>query len=283
MQDIYKLKIAFFGTPDMAVTILNQLKDTNILPTVVITKEDMPTGRGLRLAPTPVKKWAEENNIDILCPHTISMEFIENFKKLNIDIAIVAGYGKILPIRLLEIPKFDFINVHPSLLPKYRGSTPVQSALLNKEKVTGVTIIKLDDKMDHGPILSQEEYNIPNDMRADELLTNLSRIGGALIPKILEDMLNSELKEIVQTETDATYCNKIIKQDGEIKINDDPNEIYAKFRAYTPWPGIYFFQEKNGKNTRVIITDMKLDGDFITILKVKPEGKNEISYEDFKK
>lgn len=278
-----QLKVVFFGTPEMAVDVLDEMLAYNIKPEYIITKEDKAKGRGLDVSIPRAKEWALRNNIPVLQPPVINETFIEEFRKINPDIAIVAGYGKILPKELLTIPKFGFINVHPSLLPKYRGATPVQSALLNNDKITGVTLFEIDEKMDHGYILSQMEYKIPENMRAHELLGTLSKMGGKLIPQLLLDIENNNIKKTIQDDTLATYCKKINKEDGEIKLSDNPDEIYAKFRAYDAWPGIYYFLERNNKKIRVIITDMTSKDDAVQILKVKPEGKKEMSYEDFKR
>jgi methionyl-tRNA formyltransferase len=203
----------------------------------------------------------------------------ENKNFSQTDINIVVAYGKIIPENILNMPKYGSINIHYSLLPKYRGASPVESAILNGDRETGVTIQKMAYKMDSGPILAQEKVMIDNTEKAPELRARLIQIGAELLIKILPDIASGKIKQIPQNEKEATFCKKIKKEDGLIDLNDDAVKNYNKFRAYALWPRTFFFQN----NKRIIITDAILENNQLIIKKVLPEGKKEIMWEEFKK
>jgi methionyl-tRNA formyltransferase len=171
------------------------------------------------------------------------------------DLFLVVAYGKIIPEDIINLPKLGSINIHYSLLPKYRGASPVEGALLNGDTETGITIQKMEYKMDTGPIIAQEKIAIESDEKAPELRKRLIKIGGELLLKTLPDLMAEKIKLILQDESHATYCKKIKKEDGLIDLNDDPIKNYNKFRAYATWPRTFFF--KDGK--RIIITDAVLE------------------------
>lgn len=250
------------------------------------------------LTPPPVKVWAEENNIPYIQPEKITKEKIDGalrtssqcdgarkaiFQQENtrgeqsiVDFFLVVAYGKILPEEVIKLPRLGSINIHYSLLPKYRGASPVESAILAGETVTGVSIQQMEFKMDAGPILAEEKVAILPTETTEELRSRLIKIGGELLVKILPDFIAEVgLPRIKQDESQATFCKKIKKEDGLVDpFNDDPTKTYNKFRAYHKWPRIFYFE--NGK--RVIITDAELkDGKFV-IKKIIPEGGKEKSY-----
>ena len=271
-----KLNFVFFGTPDVASETLEILKQGGYVPNLIVTSPDKPQGRKMLIIPPPVKVWAIDNNIPYIQPEQLSE------KKLigNFDLFIVVAYGKIIPANILNIPKLGSINIHYSLLPKYRGASPVESAILNGDLETGVTIQKMAYKMDSGPIIAQVRVEIFLNEKAEELRKNLIQVGGELLVKTLPDFITGKITPTPQDENRATYCTKIKKEDGLINLNNDGYLNYSKFKAYATWPRTFFFQ--NGK--RVIITDAALSDDnkFI-IKKVIPEGKKEMSFEDFQK
>jgi methionyl-tRNA formyltransferase len=162
-------KFVFFGTPEVASKTLEILKENGFLPSLIITSPDKPSGRGLQMTPTPTKVFAIENNIPYLTPEKLNDEIYEKLKNENADLFIVVAYGKILPERFINLPKVYTINIHYSLLPKYRGASPVESAILNGEKETGISIQKMAFKMDTGPILLEEKINIKDDEKSPEL------------------------------------------------------------------------------------------------------------------
>ncbi|MBP9855768.1 MAG: methionyl-tRNA formyltransferase [Candidatus Pacebacteria bacterium] len=262
---------SFFGTDDFAVKILEELKKSNLLPIAVVTVPDQPQGRHLTLTPPPVKVWAEENKITCLQP-----EKLKDFTLPACEVAIVASYGKIIPEAVLSQPTRGFVNIHPSLLPKYRGATPLQSAILSNDTETGVTLMEVDAEMDHGNIIAEESLPLTNQTFL-ELRDQTAEIGAKLILTKLPLWLSGELKSVPQDHNAATFTKKIEKQDGELKDDDSPETNWRKIIAYTPWPGAYFFQD--GK--RVIIKKANLTNGELVIERVVPEGKNEMDYTTF--
>ena len=307
------LKFVFWGTPEVASNTLEILKESGYLPSLIVTAPDRPKGRKMIITPPPVKVWAIENKIPYLQPEKLDQKEIwdvlrtfgrsdgdgqkksstEDFRgEQNIpDFFLVVAYGKILPKEILNIPKLGSINIHYSLLPKYRGASPVESAILNGETETGVSIQKMEYKMDSGPIIASEKTAILPDEKTPDLRKRLIKIGGDLLVKLLKtssflplikgEVLEAEgvFKFTKQDENFATFCKKIKKEDGLIDLNDNPVKNYNKFRAYAVWPRTFFFKE----NKRIIITDAKLENRIFKILKVLPEGKKEITLQEFSK
>ncbi len=305
-----KPSFVFFGTPALSVTILDQLEMAGYVPSLIITREDKPAGRKLILTPPPTKVWAEKRNIPVIQPkslktETIVEEILAYAKPLatdpsikGFDLFIVAAYGRIIPQNVLDIPRLGSLNVHPSLLPRLRGPSPIESAILTEEK-TGVSIMVLDADMDHGPILVQETLSVPEDISmwppyADELESVLAQRGGALLATVLPKYLSGELKGVEQDHSALTICQKIKKEDALLDLSADPDLNVRKVRAYSVWPRAYFFTAskdsengKDGKETRIIVTRARTEKEgektkFI-IEKVIPEGKKEMSYADFQK
>ncbi len=307
-----KFNFVFWGTPDVASETLEILKENGYMPSLIITAPDKPQGRKMIITPPPVKVWAMENKIPYLQPEKLKKEEIwnalgtlgrsdgdgqrkfsaENFrgeqsipdfflidpKKIESlpDLFLVVAYGKIIPEDIINFPKFGSINIHYSLLPKYRGASPVESAILNGDIETGVSIQKMEYKMDTGPVIAQEKIEIESDEKAGELRKRLIKIGGELLVKILPDFVDGKAKLTPQDENKATYCKKIKKEDGEIDLNDDGVKNYNKFRAYATWPRTFFFKN----NKRIIITEAKLENGEFKILKVIPEGGKQINYKN---
>jgi len=278
-----KLKFAFFGTPLLSSQTLDILKNNGYLPSIIITSPDKPAGRGLHLTQSSVSNWAQENGITCLKPEKINQEFINEFQKLDIDLSIVVAYGKILPELLINAPQLGTINIHYSLLPKYRGASPFESALLNGDSITGVSIQQMAFKLDSGPILAEKEIPINITETKDNLKEKLIKLGGDLLCDIIPKIIDRSIIPKPQDESKATYCTKINKEDGEINPNGDPITNWNKYRAFYGWPGTYFFKEKHGKNIRIKIKEAVFENDQFIIKKVTPEGKKEISYEDFLK
>lgn len=267
------LKIVFFGTPDFGVKILEELYDKDIVPTLIITAPDSPVGRGKIMTPPKVKVWGKENNVDVIQNHSDDI-----FLNTEWDLFIVASYGKILPKNLLDMPKFGVLNVHPSLLPKFRGSSPIVSAILEDDIKTGVSIMLLDEKMDHGPIVAQSSVEIEDwPIRASLLENILVKEGGRLLAEVIPLWIKGDIKAYEQDHDSATYTKKIKKEDGLINLEDDDYINFLKIQAFDLWPGTYFFvNDKRIKITEASYTDEKL-----VITKVIPEGKKEMEYKDF--
>jgi len=282
----------FFGTDEFSVAVLEELAAEHLIPSLIVAPPDRPKGRHLKLTPPPIKIWAKRHDIEILQPEKLSPEFASQLLKINCELFVVASYGKIIPKEILDIPEHGALNVHPSLLPKYRGASPLQSQILNDEKEVGVTIILMDEQMDHGPILIQEKLHegvmpIP----APVLSHILASIGGRILAKVIPLYLEETVKPVSQSEDKVTFTAKIKKEDGFLDLNDDKRKNYLKFLAYQGWPGTYFFAGKGdpleqggdeaSRKTRVIIKEAHFSNSEFVITKVLPEGGHEMSYEDF--
>jgi len=271
---VEKPKIVFFGTPEFSVKILEAMDKAGLKPKAIVTAPDKPKGRKMELTPSHVKIWGDKHKIKVLQP-----EKLKDFK-INADLFVVASYGKILPKTLLESPKHGTINVHPSLLPRLRGPSPIQSAILKGEEKTGMTIIKMNEKMDEGAMLAQKEIDTPINITTYKILEDiLAKLGGKMLVEVIPKWINGEIDPEKQDHAKATYCRMINKRDGEIKKDDPLDEIDKKIRALNPWPGIYTFS----KGKRIIIVDASLRGRSIEIKRVKPEGKKEMDYKEYLK
>lgn len=273
-----KVNFIFFGTPDVASNTLRILKQNGLLPEVIVTSLDKPRGRKMVVTPSPVKVWAIENGIPYLQPEKIDGAFISELKKYDVDLFLVVAYGKILPEELINLPKKGTINIHYSLLPKYRGASPVESALLNGDTATGVSIQKMVYKLDSGPIIARKNVEINPDDNKETLRGNLIKTGAELLLESLPDFLEDKIKLEEQKEEEATFCCKIKKEDGEIKLGDNDLKNYNKYRAFYGWPGVFFFKDINGKKIRYKITKARLENNIFIIEKVIPEGKKETDY-----
>ncbi len=295
------LNFIFWGTPDVASETLEILKENGYIPSLIITAPDKPQGRKMLITPPPVKVWAIKNNIPYIQPENLSerqnifkgqslREFPQglSLESKNIlpdsdpikieslpDLFLVVAYGKIIPEDIINMPKLGSINIHYSLLPKYRGASPVESAILNGDTETGISIQKMEYKMDTGPIIAQKKVEIKPDEKTGELRKRLIKIGGELLIKILPDFIDGKIKLTPQDERQASVCKKIKKEDGLINLGAElPSDLYNKFRAYATWPRTYFFFDEK----RIIITDAKLENGLFKILKIIPEGGKEVNY-----
>lgn len=281
-QSPNEVRFAYFGTPELAVTILEALSTAGFTPALVVTRPDAPAHRGKVLTPPPVKVWADAHSIPVLQPVKLTDDMLAELKKDEWDVFIVAAYGKLLPQALLDIPAHGTLNVHPSLLPRLRGPSPIQSAILNDERETGVTIMLIDAEMDHGPIIEQEFVDIPEwPPRANELEDLLAHEGGAILAETLLPWVRGEIAAQEQDDAQATYCKTIKKEDGLIDLADDPQKNLLKIRAFEGWPGTYTFFERNGQKIRVQIIDAHLADGELVIDTVRPEGKRDMPYADF--
>jgi len=279
-----KIRIIFIGTPEFGAIILEELVKNNYQPVLVITNPDKPVGRKQVLTPPPVKLAAQKYKISIEQPEKIKNSKIK-IQNLEPDLIITAAYGQIIPKEILKIPKYGCLNIHPSLLPKYRGPSPIQAAILNGDKETGVTIMLMDEKMDHGPILNQREleFSILN-FQFSKLHDRLADLGAKLLLETIPDWINGKIKPQTQDEKKATYTKIIKKEDGEINWKKPAQEIERQIRAFNSWPGAFTFIQKKGKKIRIKICQAELSKDNkLIIKKLQPEGKKPMSFEEFKK
>lgn len=271
------MKIIFFGNTKYSL-IGAQIIHKNIGLSHIVTIPDRPDKRG-RLQPSPLKTFGLENTIPILEVNKITDETIEQIKNLQPDFFVVEDYGLILPNKLLEIPKYGALNIHHSLLPKYRGSSPAPTALLHGDSVTGVSVIKMTAKLDAGDILGQTEYTIKPDDTTDSLLTILNALGGELIIPILNDYENASKNAKPQDEDKVIFTKMMKKEDGYIDATNPPEPVQLDrmIRAYHPWPTVWTLlrlpaSEGQAKEKRVIFLPEKM---------IQVEGKNPMSVKDF--
>jgi len=274
MKDI---NFVYFGTPEFSVIVLDELKKVGYMPSLIITAPNRPVGRKYIMTPPPVKNWADENHVECWQPEH-PRDIVKELQERSNDLYILASYGYIVSQKLLDIPKYGVLNVHTSLLPKYRGASPIESAILGGDTETGSTIMEMTLKMDEGPIITQSVFDLEPDVLKPDLFTMLAHDGGQLLAGILPDYIAEKCKIINQDHTKATYCGKIEKSDGNI-TNDDDQTRDRKYRAYYGWPGVFLFDN----DIRLKITDAQYsDGKFI-IKRVIPAGKNEIDYQQYLK
>ena len=247
------MKMIFMGSSDYGMPVLKTLIAENFNIVSVYTKSDPITKIKLKQS-NPIESLAISNQIPVHLPKKIDEKEIDLLTKIAPDIIIVAAYGLFLPPKIIDLPKFGCLNIHPSLLPKYRGPSPVISTILSDEKATGVSIIKINNKLDAGPMLKSQIVNRICNETAYDLTKRLFSIGSELLIDIIPRWIKNEISPISQKESDATFTKKITKSDGEIKWNLSSKEIYLKTLAYNPWPKTYSWW--NGK--RIILTKMEL-------------------------
>jgi len=238
------MKIIFFGSPDSAVYSLKKILGEGHSVELIITQPDKPAGRGKKLFPSPVKSFAQVSNIAVYQPTKIKTDslVLELLEKINPDLNVVVAYGQIIPSSLIYYPRYHSINLHFSLLPNYRGASPVQWSILNGEQITGVTIFELNEKMDEGDILAKQELKILPGEYAHELEVRLAEIGAELLCKTI-DRIDS-IPHTKQNHSQATLAPLLKKEDGRIDWTKNAIEIDRKIRAFTPWPSVFSFLDQ---------------------------------------
>lgn len=250
------LNLVFAGTPQFAVPTLEALVDAGHHVSLVVTQPDRPRGRGMELTPSPVKQSALARNLPIMQPDRIknNPEFQSQLAAIHPDAIIVVGYGRIIPQWMIELPRYGNLNVHASLLPKYRGAAPIQWAIAEGETVTGVTIMRIDAGLDTGDILTQGELPIaPNDT-AETLAPNLATMGAALMAYTLLDLPEQKMVAVPQDHSRATLAPILRKEDGRIDFHRNANQIRNRLRGFQPWPGA--FTAFRGKNLHIWSADI---------------------------
>lgn len=324
-------KIVFFGTSEFSIPSLKALLDDKRFEvTAVITKPDSPTGRHQVVTPPPIKILAQKHNVQVFQFEKIKTD--ETFAVLstlssqgvnptsdestnpdcrtpsdfarndNIDAYVVVSYGKILPQRILNIPKRGVINVHGSLLPRWRGASCVQAAIAAGDEKAGITIMQMDAEMDHGAILAQKEINITPTETGGELHDRLAELGAMALPDVLVEFLENKITSKTQNHEQATYCKLLSRDDGKIDWSKSATEIERLVRAYNPWPGTW--TERDGKRVKIVkvttdnlqelkadvgalqIADDKLivrcgDNKSVEILELQPEGKRVMTAQEY--
>lgn len=254
------MRIIFMGTPDFAVPSIKALVENQYQVICAVTQKDRPKGRGYKLVAPPVKKYALTQGIMVMQPERLSREpeTIEAIRNLNPDLIITCAFGQILPDSLLAIPRFGTINVHGSLLPKYRGAAPIQWAVIKGETKTGITTMLTNSGLDTGDMLLKSEIEIPDDMTAGELYDRMSLLGAETLIRTLEKLEEGSLEPIPQDDSQATLAPRITKDMGRIDWSLPARDIHNLIRGTTPWPGAYTFLD--GMRVRIWRSSLEADG-----------------------
>ena len=289
-------KIIFMGTPDIAAQHLNSLIENNLNIVGVFTQPPRKKNRGMRVEESQVHQIAKKNNLEVFYPTSIDDAVIKQTKSLHPDLIIVVAYGLILPKQLLNIPKYGCINIHVSLLPRWRGAAPIENALLAGDVNTGISIINISPELDAGDILIQESFSIDNNMYSDDLTSSLTNLGKKKMIKVLPLLFESKIIAKKQDENKVTYANKFSSKDRKINFNNSIEEVYNHIRAHGPKPGSWFTYKGErikiikaiktnelGENSTILNKDFMLacnDGSILPTL-IQREGKKVVSLDDF--
>ena len=291
------LKIVFMGTPDFSIPTLKTLLNSNHKILHVYSQPAKKANRGQKINSTPIELFSKENFLKIRTPESLDSEEEFNFlKDLNPDLVIVVAYGKIIPKRFLNIPKYGFLNVHASLLPKWRGAAPIQRSIMNLDTETGISIMKITEKLDAGPVILQEKIKINENIDTLTLSRVLSELGARAMLNSLDEILDGKAKFIDQNHKQATYAKKILKSEAKIDWKENAKSILAKINGLNPNPGAWFeydnqrfkvwkakiINEKNKVGT-IINNNLTIAcrDQSIQILQIQKEGKNRQSTEQF--
>ncbi len=258
------MKIVFFGSSAYAVPVIEELKKDFVIELVVTTEKENGA----------VPKFCVEHKLSYVSISSFDKNHKSLILNLKSDIAVLADFGLIIPETILNKFKYGILNIHPSLLPKYRGPTPVQTAILNNEKETGVSVIKLDEKVDHGDILAQAKEEVRNDDTAQSLYKRLFEIGSDLLYQNIKQYIKGELKLTGQNHQEATFTKMLAKNDGYFDLDTPPSpeKLDLMTRAYYPWPGAWIKAMINHKSSMIKFLPQK---------KLQVEGKKPVSYKDF--
>ena len=284
------------GTPEIAAEYLNSLINNNVKIDTVFTQSPKKQFRGMKLTKSPVHLLANEKKIEVHHPEYFDNEIIIKLKKMDPDLIIVMAYGKILPKSVLELPKYGCINIHVSILPRWRGAAPIEYALMSGDRETGISIIKLIEKLDAGPIIAQEKFNIPSNFNKLQLSNKLTEIGTKLLINTIPFLFLNDIKFREQDENLATYANKITSEIRKINFNNSSDKIINHIRAHAPKPGAWFtlnneriklIEAKKGSakgKTSTILNnkfEIACDDGSIEPLILQREGKNIVTKEEF--
>ena len=287
MEHTTKPSFVFFGTPQIAVTALEEMATFGYLPALVVCNPDAPVGRKQVMTPPPTKVWAEAHGIPVFQPASLkNRDDLTPLTTTPFDFFVVLAYGKIMPEWLIELPRYNTINAHPSLLPKFRGASPIRSTLLHDLTACGVTIIEMDKDLDHGPILSKQAVELYGEpIPGNELDTCLARVSGCLLVDVIEKTLLGQITPVAQDHAHATFCTKITKDMAELTLDphqlptgEEAKAVYRKICAFDGWPETFFIH--NGKRIKIKSARLTEDGT-LELLRVVPEGKSEQDFTQF--
>lgn len=299
------MNVAFFGTSDRSIPILNSLKESNFDLVLCVTKNDMTVGRKKELKPTGVKVWAEENRVQVVTMgkfNTLSKRYIREYiLNNNIELCVVADFSFMIPGDIFTLPKHGFVNIHFSLLPLYRGASPVQFTILNQDEISGITYQQLVKGMDEGDIISQSVHKLNGIETTDSLYTRLFEQAGKELPGVLEGYISGDILPQEQNHKEATYTyspshpnnTHIFKEDAKINWTKSPKKLDAMVRAFNPWPIAWTtlkelaeyvdkpLSEGKKSNTTVKILDTKIEKDKLAIKTLQVAGKNKTDWNSF--
>ena len=291
------LKIVFMGTPEFSVPTLEALINNKFEVLTIYTQPPKKSKRGQKINISPVQKFSEKNNLPVRNPENLSNDEQYNFiKNLSADLAVVVAYGKLIPTNILKTTRLGFVNIHASLLPKWRGAAPIQRAIMNGDKKTGVSIMKIEDKLDSGPVLASKELVFGQSATYGEIQKKLSLMGSNLLIESLKNIENGKAKFIDQIHSDSTYAKKIDKNETKINWSLDANKVIAHIHGLSPNPGAWFEHEnerfkvlRTNKSTASGNPGTLLDENLtiacksvsIQILEIQRQGKNKQTAKDF--
>lgn len=263
----------FLGTPEFAVASLDALLASRHEIVAVVAQPDRPSGRGMKLQKPPVAQLALDRGLPLLQPPKLDAAVVEHARALAPDLGVVVAYGRILRPSFLAVPRLGFINVHGSLLPKYRGAAPIQRAIENGEAETGVAIMQVDEQLDHGPVFAMRSTPIGADERAPQLFERLARIGGELLVEVVDQLEAGTARATEQDHDRATYAAKIEKEEGRVDWTMPASRLYDRFRAFFPWPGLFIHRgDEIVKLTEVRESDLARRGVPGEVLEVNRES-----------
>ena len=290
-------KVVFMGTPEFSVPILEAIVKSSYKISCVYTQDSKKSNRGQKLNISPVHKCAENLKLIVRNPKNLnSAEEFDFIQELNPDIVVVVAYGQLISKKFLDIPKEGFINIHASLLPKWRGAAPIQRSIMNLDTETGISVMKIVEDLDAGPVMKKIKVKIDESITADDLSKNLSKISSESIVEILNDIFNKNLKFVDQNHKLATYAKKINKDEAKINWNEGAKKILAKINGLNPNPGAWFiYKEARYKIWRAKIIEKSgpagtiFDNNFIIccgdksleIVEIQKEGKNKLLLKNF--
>ena len=291
------LNIVFMGTPEFSVPTLDLLIKNKFNVLKVYTQSPKKSKRGQKINPSPVEEFCKKNKISLRNPEVLNtQEELKIFKELAADLIVVVAYGKIIPKNFLNVAKFGFFNIHASLLPKWRGAAPIQRAIMNGDKKIGVSIMKIEEKLDSGPVLASRKFDLDKSENHGEVEKKLSSEGANLLIQCLRSLENGSSKFINQDDSQATYAKKIEKNETKINWNKDANKVLAHIHGLAPNPGAWFeFNKERFKVLKVAMSTARgqsghvLDDNLtigcgseaIQILELQRQGKNKQTTKEF--